>query len=45
MLSYFGNYTFFTQNSRIEHIAEGKPVSLQKEHYIQIRNKVYNMNL
>jgi hypothetical protein len=41
----FGDYDNFAKNSKIEHIVDGKPVQLNKDHYLQIRQKIYTLNI
>ncbi|KRX01178.1 Protein kinase-like domain [Pseudocohnilembus persalinus] len=41
----FTDFQFFAQASKIEQIAEGRPVRLTKSHFAQIRNKIYSLEI
>lgn len=45
IVDHFEEYTFFAEHSKIEHIAEGRPVRLNKSHFSQIRSKIYTLKI
>ncbi|KAL4500614.1 hypothetical protein ABPG72_003038 [Tetrahymena utriculariae] len=45
ILDHFTNYLYFADHSKIEQIAEGRPVRLNKTHYAQIRSKIYTLEI
>ena len=45
ILEKFQDNHYFAQESKIEQIAEGRPVRLTKQHFSQIRNKIYSLEI
>ncbi|EGR34339.1 protein kinase domain protein [Ichthyophthirius multifiliis] len=45
MLEHFKDYKYFAESSKIEQIAQGQPVKLNKQHFKQIQNKIANLEI